>query len=264
MITDFSGLDFDDVYLHPQVSNVNSRTEVDLSVSFKGLELSVPFVASPMRGIVGTKLIIELSRLGGIGILHRFYKSDSAWKSDMTKLSDSGEKFGVAVKMGDSLDKIRYALDKGANIICVDLAHGYLSNLHSYCNEIAGIVHRYDALLMSGNVVCINGGKALAESGVDMVRGGIGNGRVCSTTHVTGVGKPQLQTVVDTMISVDNKEDYYALVSDGGITSTGDMVKALAAGADYLMMGSFFATAFESTNDGVIYGMSSMRHWQKL
>jgi len=171
---DFSGLDFDDVYLHPQISNVNSRTEVDLSVTFKSLKLDVPFIASPMSGIVGTELISELSDLGGIGILHRFHKSDSAWKLDMSELWDAKCKFGVAIGLNDSDDKIRYALDKGANIILVDIANGYLTDLHDYCKKIEKIVHSYDALLMSGNVVCGSGVNALHKSGCDMVRVGIG------------------------------------------------------------------------------------------
>lgn len=262
-------LHFDDVYIEPRLSDVNSRSEVSLARTFKGLKLSLPFITSPMKGIVGTNLIIELSKLGGIGILHRFHKSDSEWRNDIAKLEDSGCNFGIAVGLNADVMNIRYALTHGAKIICVDIANGYIKSLRDYCYTIAPIIHLNEALLMTGNVVDWSGVEALAKSGVDMIRCGIGSGNLCSTTMVTGIGKPQLQTILDCSEQEDTRlapskfkfasDLGVSIVSDGGITSTGDMVKALAAGADFLMMGTLFAEALESDNNGTIYGMASRR-----
>ena len=197
MINDFTGLDFDDVYLHPQTSSVLSRSDVDLSVSFKGLDLDIPIIASPMMGIVGPKLIIELAKLGGIGLLHRFYKNLEEWQYDVGTISSAVGNFGVAIGINADEYTYKYALDWGARVICVDIANGYLTSLYDFCKEIEKTVPNYNALLMTGNVVCWDGVLALAENGVDIIRVGIGSGNLCVTRNVTGVGKPQLQTIKD-------------------------------------------------------------------
>ena len=267
MIEKFDGLDFDDVYLHPQVSNVLSRSDVDLSTTFGGLTLDIPIIASPMKGIVGHDLIVELAKLGGIGILHRFHKSDSARKAELSKISSRTDKFGVAIGLNADEHQYKYALDKGAKIICVDIANGYLTSLHDFCKKIAKTVHSYNAVLMTGNVVCWDGVEKLAESGVDMIRCGIGSGSLCTTRYATGVGKPQLQAIRDCYM-ICNQEPpsvkhkfasnlAVKIIADGGLYSSGDMAKALAAGADYLMIGTAFAEAIESDNNGEISGMAS-------
>ena len=95
-----------------------------------------------------------------------------------------------------------------------------------------------------------------------MIRIGIGSGNLCITRNVTGIGKPQLQAIWDCAIETNSKH-FPATVADGGLVSSGDMVKALAAGANFLMMGSLFATAYESDNDGHISGMASRHHQEE-
>lgn len=249
------GYDFDDLLLIPKNSSINSRMDVNTGVDLSNtLHLDIPIIASPMKGIVGVNLITKLSELGGIGILHRFADSKAKWKQDINQLVLSESKFGLAIGLND-YESLDYALSVGTNIVCVDVANGYLESVKEFCLKIESMIHNTDALLMAGNVATTDGFKALEDSGVDLIRVGIGPGTLCTTRNVTGVGVPQL-TAIDWCSYAGN---YSKLIADGGIRNSGDMVKALAMGADAVMIGSLFAKSFESEHNGIIYGMASKK-----
>ncbi len=244
------GYDFDDVMLIPRLSNVNSRTEVDLSIDLGKLKLNIPIIASPMKGIISIQLIQGLSELGGIGILHRFFKERNDLIFSLNKLN--GYTFGVSASIKDRR-LIEIAADYGAKIFCIDVANGYTLELLKTCDYISNIISKnnYDILLMAGNVVTYEGAKSLKDSGVDLVRVGIGSGQLCTTRIITGIGVPQITAINDCSYSDA------IIVADGGIRTSGDAVKALAAGADLVMLGSLFGKTFESAHNGIIYGMAS-------
>lgn len=244
------GYDFDDVLLIPRPSKINSRTEVDLSVDLGKLKLNIPVIASPMKGIVSVPLIKKLSELGGIGILHRFYPKRQAFINDLGKLS--GINFGVSSSLEEAY-LINYAFYYRAKIFCIDIANGYISNILKTCENIANIIYKYnhDILLMAGNVATYEGAQNLYNAGVDLVRVGIGSGNLCTTRIVTGVGVPMITAINDC-----SRSDAI-IVADGGIRNSGDAVKALAAGADLVMLGSMLGKTYESSHNGLIYGMAS-------
>lgn len=246
-------LDFNDVLLLPTLSDIVSRESVDLSSTLAGnLRLEIPIVASPMKGIISVDIVKGLSDLGGIGILHRFYDNINELKLDIVKVRDYC--FGVAVGLGD-MDRVHLAIDGNADIICIDVANGYLRSVREFSYAVKNLLiqKNSNALLMSGNVVTFEGAKALSNSGVDLIRVGIGSGQLCTTRVVTGVGRPQLSAIQDCYT-----ENSY-IVADGGIKTSGDAVKALVFGADLVMLGSLFAQTYESANDGIIYGMASRK-----
>jgi IMP dehydrogenase/GMP reductase len=246
-----SGYELDDLLLVPQPSMVNSRDDVDLSVHIKNFSLSIPIIASPMKGIVGVELIKKIGELGGIGIMHRFYNSHVARLMDLDHLADSGIPFGVAVGLNDNFYK--EAIEEGASLIVIDVANGYLRSVASFTEEVANYIRsRYtNCLLMSGTVATFPGARKLLEVGADLVRVGLGSGALCTTRNNVGVGVPQATAIKDC-----SYEDAY-IVADGGIKNSGDAVKALALGADLVMMGSLFANCFESDHNGKIQGMAS-------
>ena len=254
-----STYDYSSVYLVPKVSSINSREDVDLSIQLsKTFKLDVPIIASPMLGITSPAIVSGLSELGGIGIIHRFQALVDIRRSVKTILKTTSN-FGVAVgSNGDGFETAKEMLDYGAKIICIDVANGYLEKVRGSCNRLSNYIssHNYDCLLMSGNVVTRIGAEGLYASGVDLIRVGIGNGTLCSTRTVTGVGVGQLTALQNCS---EMKWPGMKIVADGGIHNSGDAVKALAAGADVLLIGSLFGKCYESEHKGIIAGMASRR-----
>lgn len=245
-------LDFDDVLIEPIPSDVNSREDVDVSIQLSpNLKLKFPLIASPMRGIVNAKFASALSDLGGLAVLHRFYDTNEEMFSEIESMK--GKNFGVSLGLGDDYTKL---LDYSPAIIVLDLANAYTKSVFYFCQEIKNYIvnSSLHTLLMTGNVCTFDGAVNLANAGVDIVRYGIGGGGLCSTRNVTGVAIPQISALQ----SVYNLEDVL-LCADGGIRNSGDFVKSIVAGADFGMAGSLFAQTFESSNDGIIYGMASRK-----
>jgi IMP dehydrogenase/GMP reductase len=247
--------DREHIFLKPRHSNVVSRDDVDLSVDLGKLKLKIPIIGSPMKGIINPTLVKKLAEWGGIGILHRFCTDDEFYANIQ---STSGYVFGQAVGLGE-MDRAEYAIESGASIICVDVANGYLQNVLNFCSEVKDYIEmsHSDALLMSGNVMDYFGAEDLYMVGVDLVRVGIGTGRLCTTRKKTKVGYGQV-TALQECIHSNAK-----IISDGGIREPGDVVLDLAAGADAVMLGTLLAYTFESANSGVVYGMASRKNQEE-
>jgi IMP dehydrogenase/GMP reductase len=185
--------------------------------------------------------------------MQRFYDNINDQLCDINYLYDQYAKFGISVKLNE-FDILRYGLDHGVNIVCVDVANGYLESVLNYVSFLRDIITKlnYSTLIMAGNVVTLKGANNLWNAGADLVRVGIGSGGLCTTRNITGVGYPQLSALFEV-------SGYEGIVSDGGIRNSGDIVKALAAGADFVMIGSLLGKAKESANNGIIYGMASRK-----
>lgn len=250
-----TGYDFDDLLLVPQPSSVLSRDDVDLSMWLSDdFPLSLPIIGSPMKGIMSKELAYELYKHGGIGILHRFYASEEERVADIAWLHERAARFGIAIGLKDELG-LAYALDVDADIICIDVANGYLQSVIEFTEYVASMVQRTagSSLVMVGNVVDDVGAYALQEAGADLIRVGIGSGGLCTTRNMTGVGMPQLSA-----ISLASQVDV-PIVADGGIRNSGDAMKAIAMGANAVMVGSLLAVTYEAAHDGIIMGMASRK-----
>ncbi len=247
------GIDFDDILILPCNSKVEHRDDVDISVDFGAFKLSFPIIVSPMKGIISLELINVLSNLGGIGIFHRFQDKESLLK-DVANAKTLGSKFGVSVSLDDSFYKV--LLGYQPEILCIDVANGYLSSVQRFALDVANYIknNNLKTLLMAGNVVEGNGTLSLVNAGVNLIRVGIGGGSLCTTRNITGIGCPQL-TAIDLCSEVANKNVF--IISDGGIRNSGDIVKALTFGADCVMIGGMFGRTYESSHNGLIYGMAS-------
>lgn len=247
-------LDFDDVLLSPVASTVNSRSDVDISVQLSdSLLLKFPVIASPMLGIVDADFAIKLSELGGMAILHRFYETLEDNLVEIVKVKDAGAKLGVAIGMDSGYELM---LSYNPDILLVDVANGYTASLLHFCNRIKNYIqkHELSTALMAGNVCTQEGVINLSNSGVDIIRVGIGSGGLCSTRNVTGVGVPQITALQDCSVISRIK-----IISDGGIRTSGDAVKAFVAGADAVMIGSLFGQTYESPAKNSIFGMASKK-----
>ena len=254
--------EFDDVLIPPIPSSVDSRDDVDISVTLpNGTLLNFPLIASPMVGVVDGRFAHTLSKLGGLAIMHRFYKSRKALLKDVKNLV-WGDTFGLSVRVGE--ENVEELMDWNPEIILVDTANGYTKAVLNYCEKLATILAKRSSqkiMLMAGNVCEAEGTRNLINAGCTLIRVGIGTGSPCSTRKVTGIGFPAISALDECMEAFSGTGNY-ALVMDGGIRNSGDFVKAVVAGADLGMSGKLFAECYEAPNDGAYYGMASRTHMQ--
>tara|TARA_R100001126_G_C4882390_1_gene180004 strand:+ start:1444 stop:2475 length:1032 start_codon:yes stop_codon:yes gene_type:complete len=242
---------FDDVLLVPQYSDIKSRSEVTLKSEIsEGLELRVPIISAPMDTVCGEMMAHRLSEFGALGIIHRYNTIEQQAKL-VSKASKNGLQIvGAAIGItGDYIERATALVEAGAQVLCLDVAHGDHVLMHVGAHNI---VDRFSSIahVMAGNVATYTGALALGHIGVDSVRVGIGGGSICSTRIQTGHGMPTLASVIE-CARAKEKFPNLKIIADGGLKTSGDMVKALAAGADFVMAGSLLAGTTEAPGDVV-------------
>jgi IMP dehydrogenase len=257
-------LSFDDVLLKPLYSEIETRSEIEIGSSLKGLGLfKIPIISSPMDTITEAEMAMAMSAAGGLGIIHR-YNTIEEQVNIALAANVSAYDVGAAIGVnGDFLERATALIKEAAvDLLCIDVAHGHHSKvryaLETLRNTFGDAIH-----IMAGNVATLKAFNDLADWGADSIRVGIGGGSICSTRIQTGHGVPTLQSIMDCAKS----DRDVTLIADGGIKTSGDIVKALAAGADFVMLGSLLAGVEETPglpvlkNDGLQYkiyrGMAS-------
>lgn len=241
-----TALSFDDVLLRPLYSDIVTRGDVDLSVILDSLiTMRMPVFAAPMDTIMSPEMAVAVSKAGGIGIFHRYCtaKQQAAMVKEVTDQHDSTVFAAVGVT-DDYLDRVFSLVTSGVAGICIDVAHGHNSNVINAVKEIRSSFGSH-LHIMAGNVATADGFMALDEAGANSIRVGIGGGSICSTRIQTGHGIPTFQSVLECSQAGGNA----ILIADGGIKNSGDMVKALAAGADAVMVGRMLAGTHESPGE---------------
>ena len=231
-----TGITYDDVLLVPQYSDIISRREVDLTTDFgKGIELSLPIIASPMDTVSEADMAGNLNELGGLSIIHRYntVEEQSAMIASLGKRVLVGAAVGV---LDDYMDRSQAAIEAGAKVICIDVAHGHHVLVKRAIQSIRELIGN-DIHIMAGNVATLEGFNDLADWGADSIRCNIGGGSICTTRIQTGHGVPGLETILQCAKSDRDAK----IIADGGIKNSGDIVKAFAAGADAIMLGSLLA-----------------------
>jgi IMP dehydrogenase len=199
-----------------------------------GLKLELPIFASPMDTISEEIMATAISSEGGSAIIHRYNTPhEQAEHIRRAKLAGAG-RIGFAIGIDNNyLKRASLCHNLGADFVCVDVAHGH----HVKMKEALITLRQElppDFHIMAGNVASLEGVNDLADWGADSVRCNIGGGSICSTRVQTGHGHPGLQTIID----CSRTDRDVAIIADGGIRNSGDIVKALAAGADAVMLGS--------------------------
>ncbi len=173
-------------------------------------------------------------------------------KSHPNAVKDNKGRLLVGAGVGitkDSLQRIDALNSYGVDIICLDSAHGHTKGVITVLKEIKKAFKNIQVI--AGNIATSAAAKALADAGADAVKVGIGPGSICTTRIVAGIGVPQITAVMEAASALKNKN--VGIISDGGIRYTGDMVKAIAAGASCVMMGNVFAGTEESPGETIIY-----------
>lgn len=251
---------FDDILMVPKHSDIESRKHINLSMGAGGLKLDLPVIAAPMDTVCGDKMAISMADHGGLGIIHRYQPIEDQI-SMVKNVIDRGynQVFGSIGINGDMMLEAQSLIEAGVSGICVDVANG-----HNYrtINAVKKLSEEFDTHIMAGNVATAEGFLDLAYAGANSVRVGIGGGSMCTTRIVTGHGLPTMQSIIDVETARMSHKVDCALIADGGIRNSGDMVKAFAAGADFVMVGSMLAGTNEAPgevvgNKKVFRGMAS-------
>ena len=239
-----TGLTFDDVLIVPRRSSVRSRQDVSVATWLsRGVELGLPVVAANMDTVCEHEMAIAMARLGGIGILHRFMPID-AQAEQVEWVKEAGADLLVGAAVGtdrDMIERAKALVAAGADALVLDIAHGHSDHAIDGVRRLKD--HFADTDVIAGNVATAAGAADLAEVGADAVKVGVGPGGVCTTRTVAGVGVPQLTAIADaSQVGVP-------VIADGGIRNSGDIAKALAAGASTVMVGSMLAGTKESPGE---------------
>ena len=240
-------ISFDDILLVPQYTETNSRKDISLHTMLGGLSMGIPFLAAPMDTVCEAEMAAAIRRHGGYGVIHR-YMSIYDQVQQIKKVKElGGSAIGSVGARGSFLSEATSLGEAGAVGILVDTANGH--NLNAI-EAVKGIrtIYGDDMHIMAGNVSTWDGFARLADAGADSIRVGIGGGSACTTRLVTGHGVPTLSSILEIRERVGYSEGP-ALIADGGIRNSGHAAKALAAGANAVMLGRLLAGTDESPGE---------------
>ena len=254
------GLTFDDVLLIPAESHVLPN-EVDLSTKLAdNLQLNIPLISAGMDTVTEGAMAIAMALQGGLGVVHK-NMSIQAQAGEVANVKsvvvpngatkaavDDQNRLLCAAAVGvtsDTFERAEALLEAGADAIVIDTAHGHSAGVLRKIKEFRE--HFPNQTLIAGNVATGDATRALFDAGVDVVKVGIGPGSICTTRIVAGVGVPQITAIYDAATAA--REYHKPIIADGGIKYSGDVVKALAAGGNAVMLGSMLSGTTEAPGD---------------
>lgn len=246
------GLTFDDVLLVPRYSEISSRRHPSLKTKItKNYSIELPVITANMDTITEVEMATAMARLGGIGSLHRFMTEEEqvAQVKKIEKfLKDNKLETPIAASIGvkeEGMKRADQLVNAGVQIITLDIAHGDSIMMLETLDYLKKKYPKVDVI--AGNVATADGVKRMIERGADAVKVGIGPGSMCTTRIITGHGLPQL-TAIALVVSVAKKHNI-PVIADGGLKNSGDIVKALAAGASSVMVGSLVSGTIETPGE---------------
>ena len=252
-------LTFDDVLLVPSFSDVLPR-EVSLQSQFtRNITLNIPLVSAAMDTVSEAPMAIALARSGGISVIHKNMGiTEQAEQVRRVKTAEVGDAAGacvdaqgrlrVAAGLGITEDvcvRARALVEVGVDAVVLDSAHGDSLGVISTLKKLKAEFPSLDVVV--GNIATAGAARRLIEAGADALKVGIGPGSICTTRVVAGVGVPQVSAIFDAAKAAEGSG--VPIIADGGVRYSGDLVKALAAGGDTVMLGSLFAGTDEAPGE---------------
>ena len=235
-------LTFDDVLMLPRYSEIlPANTKLSLNLT-KKIFLKVPFLSSAMDTVTESRMATAMAISGGIGIIHRNLKIKNQ-SQEVKKVKSKKLLVGAAIGTNlEDLDRAKSLIDNGVDLIVIDTAHGHSLKVLKVLTKLKK--NNLKIPICVGNIATGEAALSLYNSGADIIKVGIGPGSICTTRMVAGIGVPQISAILDVKEALKKRK--IKIISDGGIKFSGDIAKALAAGADAIMMGSIFAGTDES------------------
>ena len=235
-------LTFDDVLLIPKFSSITpANANINVNLSDK-INLKIPFISSAMDTVTESKMAIAMAKNGGIGVIHRNLEIKKQC-NEIKKVKNNNLKVGAAIGTSQKeLTRAKNLIDYGTDMLVIDTAHGHSNNVLKILKEIKKFSNKITICV--GNIATGEAAKLLYNTGADILKFGIGPGSICTTRMVAGIGVPQITALLNVKKAMNKRK--VKIISDGGIKFSGDIIKAIAAGADAIMMGSIFAGTEES------------------
>jgi len=235
------GYSFDDVLIVPKYNKIISRRDVNFKTKVtKNYELDIPILAANMDTICEHQLAITLGKLGGLGIIHRFLSIEQQVQ-EVKKVKKHHLITAAAIGIKDYEKRVLALSQAGINIIVLDVAHGHSKRTGKTLDYIKEHYPQID--VMVGNIATKDAAEYFIHKKADAIKVGIGPGSVCITRIMSGIGVPQLTAIMD---AYEASQGQVPICADGGLKNSGDIVKAIGAGADTIMSGSFFSGAQET------------------
>jgi IMP dehydrogenase len=241
------GLTFDDVLVVPAKSDVRSRRDPSLQTLLtKNISIEIPIVSSNMDTITECDMAIAMQELGGLGIIHRFMSVEEQVAQVVRVREKGGKNISASIGVGeDSKTRSQALIQAGANILTIDIAHGHsvqMMDTLKWLKDTSSTVQ-----VIAGNLATPEGAQDLIEAGADAIKVGIGPGSMCTTRVITGCGVPQLTAIALCAEVADSFN--VPVIADGGMRTSGDIFKALAAGASCVMLGSMLSGTIETPGE---------------
>ena len=275
---DMKALTYDDILLVPQYSDIESRSHIDLRTKLsRNYGLLTPYIASCMDTVCDSRMAIKMMELGGVGCIHRFMTIEEQC-NEVTKVkkfmddNNMFEEWGIDVDWhtnipqipimvaigvsGDDIERATKLVGCGANVLLIDVAHGHHKNVELMLEKLFNILPRHVDII-AGNISTLESAVDLCEWGADGLRVGIGGGSLCTTRVQTGHGIPNITSIIN-CISAKRDGEKIPVMADGGIRNSGDIAKALAVGAECVMLGSLLSGTKESPGKIVEKGNGSL------
>ncbi len=254
---------FDDFIIAPTHSTVPSRKAPDVSVGLPGLSLRTAVVAAPMNTITEDEMVGAMNTEGATSVLHRFLSLEEQLKM-CAKLQATDARSNYFVAVGatkDFLERVQELNKIGVNKFCIDVANGHSASCISAVQTIMSKLSGVD--VMAVDVCTFDGAIRLAEVGASSIRVGIGPGSMCTTRLVTGHGVPQLSAIED-CTRIKDHFPKVAIIADGGLRGSGDLVKAFAIGADAVMIGSLLKATKETPGEIIEEGGKRYKYYHGM
>lgn len=241
------GLTFDDVLIVPNFTSTK-RQDISLKTQLtQKLSLDIPILSSPMDTVTTALLAISIAKLGGIGFLHRNLTIDQQIE-EIKIVKEGNHIVGAAVGVGEDLEeRVEKLAHVGVDALIIDSAHGFSQWV---IEAVEFVSEKYPHIeLIAGNIATGEAAEKLIQAGAKALRVGMGPGSICTTRIISGMGVPQITAIMD--VSHVAKKYGIPVIADGGIRNSGDIVKAIAAGADTVMLGSLLAGSDEAPGEKI-------------
>lgn len=241
------GLTFDDVLIVPAKSDVRSRRDPILTSRLtRKIEIETPIISANMDTVTEAEMAIAMHQQGAFGILHRFVSIEEQVEQVARVRAAGAKHIGASIGVGDEFKQRAAALvQAGVDVVTIDIAHGHSVSM---METMKWLKDTYPSLqIIAGNIATPEGAEDLIQAGADAIKVGIGPGSMCTTRIITGCGVPQLSAIA-LCAEVADKHGV-PVIADGGIKTSGDIMKAFAAGASTVMLGSMLAGTIETPGE---------------